>query len=189
MAQSARVLTCESVKALLHDHRTREDVLEAVLACYEASGGGHPMDDAAALQDLVRIFRWAGALNRLLETEGGQFLLASYRRANALVAGQDHGGVARCDDRPDPRLYLHREEREMAIAIAVARREVAAAQARADFDQAMREITLLRPFIQAFFSRVPVETGEPDQRQNRLRLLNELRGVLCSVADFSKIEG
>jgi len=51
----------------------------------------------------------------------------------------------------------------------------------------------LRPHVDAFFDKVTVnvvEGADKDKlRENRLRLLNEIREATRTVADFSRIEG
>ena len=48
----------------------------------------------------------------------------------------------------------------------------------------------LRPHVDAFFDKVTVNVDdEPTVRENRLKLLNEIREATRAVADFSRIEG
>jgi glycyl-tRNA synthetase beta chain len=53
----------------------------------------------------------------------------------------------------------------------------------------MAALARLRAPVDAFFDRVTVNSEETSLRENRLRLLSEIRSTLASVADFSKIEG
>jgi glycyl-tRNA synthetase beta chain len=57
----------------------------------------------------------------------------------------------------------------------------------------MRAMALLRPHVDAFFDKVTVNVDgggeEKKLRENRLRLLNQIRAATLAVADFSKIEG
>jgi glycyl-tRNA synthetase beta chain len=63
------------------------------------------------------------------------------------------------------------------------------AVAHEDFAGAMRAIAQLRPWVDAFFDKVTVNTDNAIIRPNRLRLLNEIREATKAVADFPKIEG
>jgi glycyl-tRNA synthetase beta chain len=47
----------------------------------------------------------------------------------------------------------------------------------------------LRPSVDAFFDKVTVNADDKALRENRLKLLNEIRAATRAVADFSKIEG
>jgi glycyl-tRNA synthetase beta chain len=47
----------------------------------------------------------------------------------------------------------------------------------------------LRPHVDTFFDKVTVNVDDERLRENRLKLLNEIRDATRAVADFSKIEG
>jgi glycyl-tRNA synthetase beta chain len=57
----------------------------------------------------------------------------------------------------------------------------------------MRAMAKLRPYVDAFFDKVTVNVAEGAEkeklRENRLKLLNEIREATRTVADFSRIEG
>ena len=54
----------------------------------------------------------------------------------------------------------------------------------------MAAIAKLRPFVDAFFDKVTVNVeNDAKLRENRLKLLNEIREATGAVADFSKIGG
>ena len=66
--------------------------------------------------------------------------------------------------------------------------EASAAVAREDFASAMTAIAKLRPAVDAFFDKVKVNDDDAKVRENRLKLLNEIREATRAVADFSKIQ-
>ena len=47
----------------------------------------------------------------------------------------------------------------------------------------------LKMSVDAFFEKVTVNADDKALRENRLKLLNEIREATRAVADFSKIEG
>ena len=61
--------------------------------------------------------------------------------------------------------------------------------AQEDFAGAMGVMAKLRPAVDAFFDKVKVNDDDPQLRENRLKLLNEIRAATRAVADFSRIEG
>jgi glycyl-tRNA synthetase beta chain len=67
--------------------------------------------------------------------------------------------------------------------------ETRAAVAKEDYADAMSAMAKLRPAVDAFFDKVKVNDDVAEVRENRLRLLNEIRAATRSVADFSEIEG
>ena len=53
----------------------------------------------------------------------------------------------------------------------------------------MSHLAKLRPFVDAFFDKVTVNVDDKPVRENRLKLLNEIREATRAVAAFSRIEG
>ena len=92
------------------------------------------------------------------------------------------------DGAPDAGLYKLDEEKALAKAIDQVKSEAGAAVAKEDFAAAMSAMAKLRPAVDAFFDKVKVNDDEPKVRENRLKLLNEIRAATRAVADFSKIQ-
>ena len=85
-------------------------------------------------------------------------------------------------------LYRLDEEKALAAAIAAVGPEASAAVAKEDFAGAMSAMAKLRPAVDAFFDKVKVNDDDAAVRENRLKLLNEIRAATRAVADFSKIQ-
>jgi glycyl-tRNA synthetase beta chain len=139
--------------------------------------------------DLVAIVRRVEALGKFLDSEDGKNLLAGSKRAANILRIEEKRDATTFTGAPDPQLYAQAEERGLAEAIDVAKRDASAAVAREDFAAAMSAMAKLRPHVDAFFDKVTVNTDDKAARANRLRLLNEIRAATLAVADFSKIEG
>jgi glycyl-tRNA synthetase beta chain len=162
-----------------------------------AQGARHDLVDAVFMleqqDDLLLIVRRVHALANFLAMQDGKNLLAGYKRATNIIRIEEKRDGRQYAGQPDPSLYRQTEERALANAIGDAKREANAAVAREDFESAMRGMAKLRPHVDAFFDKVTVNVAEgPDKdelRENRLKLLNEIREATRSVADFSRIEG
>jgi glycyl-tRNA synthetase beta chain len=126
-------------------------------------------------------------LTRLLRTEDGRRLLAGYRRASDILRREEEKDCRKYCGKPDPCLYLQKEERNLAVAVVAAKQETIAAVARDDFAAAMHAVSRLGPIVDAFFAKVMIDVPAADRRENRLKLLNEMREAARAVADFSKI--
>ncbi len=167
----------DRLKVYLRERGARYDLIDAVFAL--------PDQD-----DLVLIVRRVEALGKLLDTEDGKNLLAGYRRAaNILRAEEKKDGVGAFDAPHDAGALVAPEERALAEAIGAASRDAAARVSAEDFEGAMRALATLRRPVDAFFDKVTVNADDPKLRLNRLRLLNELRRAVRTVAEFSKIAG
>jgi glycyl-tRNA synthetase beta chain len=143
--------------------------------------------------DLLLIVRRVEALGKFLDTEDGKNLLAGYKRATNIIRIEEKKDGREYVERPDPSLYRQDEERALSQAINTAKEEASVAVAREDFEAAMRAMAKLRPHVDAFFDKVTVNVAEGADkeklRENRLKLLNEIREATRTVADFSRIEG
>jgi glycyl-tRNA synthetase beta chain len=170
----------ERLKVQLREQGTRHDLVDAVFAL-------------EGQDDLVLIVRRVEALGKFLDTEDGKNLLAGYKRATNIIRIEEKKDGREYVERPDPSLYRQDEERALSQAINTAKEEASVAVAREDFEAAMRAMAKLRPHVDAFFDKVTVNVAEGADkeklRENRLKLLNEIREATRTVADFSRIEG
>jgi glycyl-tRNA synthetase beta chain len=160
----------------LRDQGARHDLVEAVLRLGSREVG------------LVSIVRRVEALGKFLDTDDGKNLLAGTKRAaNILRIEEKKDGVLYLEA-PDAALYQFDEERLLDAAILEVEAEARGAVAKEDFAGAMSAMAKLRPAVDAFFDKVKVNDDDPKVRENRLKLLNEIRAATRAVADFSKIQ-
>jgi glycyl-tRNA synthetase beta chain len=170
----------DRLKVQLREQGARHDLVDAVFAL-------------EGQDDLVLIVRRVEALGKFLDTEDGKNLLAGYKRATNIIRIEEKKDGRQYVGRPDPALYRQEEEKALARAIDVARDEASTAVAREDFEAAMHAMAKLRPHVDAFFDKVTVNVADgadkKELRENRLKLLNQIRVATETVADFSRIEG
>jgi glycyl-tRNA synthetase beta chain len=176
IAPTLLVFFADRLKVQLREQGARHDLVDAVFAL-------------EGQDDLLLIVRRVEALAKFLDSDDGRNLLAGYKRATNIIRIEEKKDGVAYHGHPDPHLYLQKEERELAAAIHVAKQTAAEAVAREDFEAAMHAIAALRPMVDAFFDKVTVNVEMADRRENRLKLLNEIREATRAVADFSKIEG
>ena len=138
---------------------------------------------------LILIVRRVEALAKFLDTEDGKNLLAGYKRATNIIRIEEKKDAREYTGAPEPKLYQQAEEKALAKAIDAAKAEAMRAVEKEDFEAAMRAMASLRPYVDAFFDKVTVNVDEKPLRENRLKLLNEIRAATRAVADFSRIEG
>jgi glycyl-tRNA synthetase beta chain len=167
----------ERLKFYLRERGARHDLVDAVFAF-----GGLYGDD------FLMIIRRIEALGKFLETDDGKNLLAGTKRASKILSIEEKKDGRTYDGPPNPSLYETKFETDVAFVIELAGREAAGAIARENFAGAMTAIARLRPSVDAFFDHVTVNDDNPQVRENRLKLLNEIRAATRAVADFSKIQ-
>jgi glycyl-tRNA synthetase beta chain len=166
----------ERLRVYLRDKGSRHDLVEAVFALRNQD-------------DLVSIVRRVEALGKFLDTEDGKSLLAGNKRASNILRIEEKKDNRDYTGLPKPKLYTQPEEKALAQAIDSAKAEATRAVEKEDFAAAMTAMAKLRPHVDAFFDKVTVNVDDKPLRENRLKLLNEIRAATRAVADFSKIEG
>ena len=140
--------------------------------------------------DLLLIVRRVEALGKFLDTEDGKNLLAGYKRAANIIRIEEKKDNREYTGAPEPAaLQTGRRKSTGSGDRARPKREAERAVGREDFEAAMRAMAKLRPYVDAFFDKVTVNVDDKALRENRLKLLNEIRAATRAVADFSKIEG
>jgi glycyl-tRNA synthetase beta chain len=165
----------DRLKVQLREQGARHDLVDAVFTL-----GGQ--------DDLLMVVRRVEALGKFLDSDDGRNLLAGTKRASNILAIEEKKDKRTFDGAPEPALYKLDEEKVLAKAIDQARSEAGAAIAKEDFAAAMSAMAKLRPAVDAFFDKVKVNDDDPKVRENRLKLLNEIRAATRAVADFSKIQ-
>jgi glycyl-tRNA synthetase beta chain len=166
----------DRLKVQLREQGARHDLVDAVFAL-----GGQ--------DDLLMVVRRVEALGKFLETDDGKNLLAGTKRANNILGIEEKKDKRNFNGAPNPALYNLAEEKTLADAIDLVTVEASVAVMNEDFASAMSFMATLRPAVDAFFDKVKVNDDDPKVRENRLKLLNEIRSATRAVADFSKIEG
>src|SRR6202790_1769042 len=165
----------DRLKVQLREQGARHDLVDAVFAL-------------EGQDDLLMVVRRVKALGKFLDTDDGKNLLAGTKRAANILRIEEKKDGKAYDGAPDPSLYSLNEEKTLAKAIDHVKAEASAAVANEDFAGAMSAMAKLRPAVDAFFDKVKVNDDEAKVRENRLKLLNEIRAATRAVADFSKIQ-
>ena len=167
----------DRLKVQLRDQGARHDLVDAVLNLRGSEAS------------IVSIVRRVEALEKFLDTEDGKNLLAGYKRAINIIRIEEKKDRRDYNQWSDRSLYRQEEERALARAIETAREEGSNAVAQDNYEAAMRAMAKLRPHVDTFFDKVTVNVEDKQLRENRLKLLNEIREATRTVADFSCIEG
>jgi glycyl-tRNA synthetase beta chain len=166
----------DRLKVQLREQGARHDLVDAVFAL-------------EGQDDLLMIVRRIEALAKFLDSDDGKNLLAGVKRASNILRIEEKKDGKSYEGAPDAKRLADREEKALAEAVTIAKKEASAAVAKEDFAGAMSAMAKLRPTVDAFFDKVIVNVEDGALRENRLMLLNEIREATRAVADFSKIEG
>jgi glycyl-tRNA synthetase beta chain len=165
----------DRLTVLLRDRGQRHDLVAAVFALGD--------------DDLVRIVRRVEALAAFLATDDGANLLAGYKRASNILRAEEKKGPLPTGMVQTGLPNQPEAETTLAFAVGAARTAVEAALETEDFAAAMTALARLRAPVDRFFDDVLVNSDIPAERENRLKLLGQVRDVMGQVADFGQIAG
>ncbi len=135
------------------------------------------------------IVRRVEALGRFLETDDGANLLAGVKRAQNILRIEEKKDKRAFDGEPDAALFAEPQEKALAKVIGEVTSSARKSLEQEDFEGAMSALAKLRAPVDAFFDKVTVNAPDPALRENRLKLLAQIRAATLEVADFTKIEG
>ncbi|QTN20602.1 glycine--tRNA ligase subunit beta [Brevundimonas sp. AJA228-03] len=159
--------------------RDRGTNIETVRAAFGRTlSGFKPVDLIASVE----------ALDAFLATDDGANLLAGYKRASNILKAEEKKGPVPTGE-PGVPDGIPAQEATLIFAVKGAAYEVAKALEAEDFAEAMRQLALLRAPVDAFFTDVMVNSDVPEERENRLKLLGQVRDVMGRVADFGQVSG
>jgi glycyl-tRNA synthetase beta chain len=163
----------ERLKVLLRERGARHDLVDAVFALGD--------------DDLTRVVARIEALGAFLAADDGINLLAAYKRAGNILNAEARKGPLPTGQSGRP--AAPPEEAALYDALGTITPKVAAALGLEDFAAALTDLASLRGPVDAFFDSVLVNSPVAAERDNRLRLLGEVRSAMGQVADFSLVSG
>ena len=166
----------DRLKVQLREQGARHDLVDAVFAL-------------EGQDDLLLIVRRVEALGKFLDTEDGKNLLIGYRRAANILRDEEKKDKRTYSGSPDAGLMRDPLEGHLWGTIQSTIADANHHVVREDFESAMETLSTLRTAVDAFFEGVTVNVEDKKLRENRLKLLNEIRDATRTVADFSRIEG
>jgi glycyl-tRNA synthetase beta chain len=177
-AQPSNVLAffADRLKVHLREKGVRHDLISAVFAL-------------TGEDDLVRLLARVDALSEFLAGDDGEHLLVAYKRAANIVRIEQKKDGKAYDGAPIAERFRQDEEKALHASLAASATASSVALEKEDFGRAMSALARLRGPVDKFFDEVTVNCDDPKLRENRLRLLSEIRATMNTVADFSKIEG
>ncbi len=163
----------DRLKVALKDQGKRGDLVDAVFALGD--------------DDLVRIVARVEALSSFLATDDGANLLAGYKRAANILKAEEKKGPLPTG--APSKVAQPAEEGALFAALETLAPKLDTALAAEDFTGAMTALAGLRAPVDAFFDKVLVNSDVPAERENRLRLLQQVQVSMGRVADFSLVTG
>ncbi|WP_309627704.1 glycine--tRNA ligase subunit beta [Brevundimonas sp.] len=168
----------ERLVVLLRDRGSRHDIAAAAFATIGTT-------EIFIDQLVARV----EALDAFLSTDDGLNLLAGYKRASNILKAEEKKGAVPTGMVQTGLPNQPEAEVKLAFAAEAARTAVDTALDAEDFAAAMTALAALRAPVDAFFTDVMVNSDVAEERDNRLKLLGQVRTVMGKVADFGQVAG
>jgi glycyl-tRNA synthetase beta chain len=165
----------DRLKVQLREQGARHDLVDAVFAL-------------EGQNDLLMVVRRVEALGKFLDTDDGKNLLAGVKRAANILRIEEKKDGKTFDGAANPSIMFDLVEKHLWSTIQSTVADANLHLAKEDFELAMESLSTLRSAVDAFFDKVKVNDDDAKVRENRLKLLNEIRAATRAVADFSKIQ-
>ncbi|WP_373047927.1 glycine--tRNA ligase subunit beta [Vulgatibacter sp.] len=138
---------------------------------------------AAGFDDLLAVRARLSAVDQMLGDESFRALAEGFSRTNIVEKAKS------IDVRDvDPQLFEKDAERVLFKSFLAARKQVDERLQVDDYAAVLRDFTSLQRPLDQFFTDVMVMAEDPKVRDNRLRLLSEVRELFGRVADFGKMD-
>lgn len=166
----------DRLKVHLKADGVRHDLIDAVFAL-----GGE--------DDLVRLLARVDALSALVGSDDGANLLAAHKRASNILRIEEKKDKKSFAGTPDESVFVEDAERALFAALNDAGAQGTKLAGEEKFAEAMAQLAKLRAPLDTFFDDVMVNADDEKVRENRLKLLSQIKSVMGEIADFSKIEG
>ena len=141
---------------------------------------------AADTNDVVDAAARAQALAKVRPSADFEAISTSFKRMKNILR-QAAENKSRVAEPYNPASLTQPEERNLANVIPQVANNANALRAAKRYEQALLEISQLRPAIDAFFDKVMVMVEDESLRAQRLGLLQTLVSEFSSIADFSEI--
>ncbi|NLO91964.1 MAG: glycine--tRNA ligase subunit beta [Elusimicrobia bacterium] len=143
--------------------------------------------------DVTEILARLEALHAVRQDPDFLSLAASFKRVSNILrqAAKDLAAGLRVDETA----FVADQERDLYKAMLASKKAIepllwndARHPQRADFEAALKELSSLKPQVDAFFEKVMVNDPNVAVRKNRLALMSELHALLGVVADISQLQ-
>ena len=171
--RSLREFFRERLEFFLRDVRGfAYDVVKAVLA-----------SDA---DDIVDAIARAEAVTKARPSQDFESISIAFKRIKNILRQASEAGK-KIADGIDPSAFQEQAERDLASAIPETAQKVESLRRTRNYEQALIEISKLRPAVDRYFDKVMVMVEDERTRASRLALLQTLLNEFSTIADFSEI--
>ena len=162
-------------KNYMKDNGVRQDIIEAATSSYN-------------LDNILKIYRKAIILNKIISKEIGVDLMFSYKRAFNILNSESKNKDFEISENPDPGLFKNDFEKNLYKKINNIRKEFTNVSKEDSHEDLLSNLASTKKEVIDFFDNVIVNDNDKTIKKNRLELLKMLCKTFDNYFNFSKIE-
>ena len=140
---------------------------------------------AAKADDVVDALARAQAVSKVRQSPDFESISVAFKRMKNIL--RQAGEAGKSIGTLNPEALQEPAEKDLASQVPHTAKAVAQLSAQRNYEQALLEVSRLRPAIDNFFDKVMVMVDDEHLRANRLALLQTLLKEFSTIADFSEI--
>ncbi|MDC0043468.1 glycine--tRNA ligase subunit beta [Candidatus Pelagibacter sp.] len=162
-------------KYYMKEKNIRSDIIESSLSSH-------------GIDSLVKIYKKAQELNKIISKQIGIDILSSYKRASNILEGEIYNQELELSGTPDPGLFKNDYENSLYKKINELRKYFLSINKDENYNLTLSNLATAKTVIFEFFDNVIVNDDEKTIKKNRLELLQMLCKTFENYINFSNIE-
>ena len=165
----------ERLKNYMKEKDIRSDIIEAALSSY-------------GIDNMIKIYKKALTLNKLINKDTGQAVISCYKRASNILDQELKNPEFELSNSTDPELFKNDFEKKLYKKIHDLHKYFASINKDENYELSLSNLAESKNTVFDFFDNVMVNDQNKAIKKNRLELLHMLRKTYENYLNFSEIE-
>ena len=169
------IFLTDRLKNYMKEKNIRADIIEASIGSY-------------SIDHIIKIYKKALTLNKLINKEIGQTVISCYKRASNILDNEIKNQELILSNNSDPGLFKNDFEKNLYEKIHELRKYFTSVGKDENYELSLQNLATSKTVIFDFFDNVMVKDEDKSIEKNRLELLQMLCKTFDNYFNFSKIE-
>ena len=165
----------ERFKNYMKEKRIRQDIIESSTISY-------------SIDNILKVYKKASALNKIISKEIGGDLIFSYKRASNILTSELKNKDLDISGSADPGLFKNDFEKNLYKKINDIRKDFTNVSKEEDYEGLLETLASTKKEVTEFFDNVIVNDDDQTLKKNRLELLQMLCKTFDNYFNFSRVE-
>ena len=165
----------ERLKNYMREKNIRSDIIEASI-------------NSNGINNVVKVYKKALTLNKLINKEIGQTIISCYKRASNILVHELKNQELELSDNTDPGLFKNDFEKNLYKKIHDLRKYFTSVNKDENYELSLSNLAESKSTLFDFFDNVMVKDADKAIQKNRLELLQMLCKTFDNYLNFSNIE-